>query len=80
MSFQVGLFRWMALGHELIWSRPLHITTAAHWWMMQVGMVVIYFTAWPVNRWLIRNGWQGMMDHRRHLAMMVEHLEHQQAA
>jgi Domain of unknown function (DUF4396) len=24
--------------------------------MMQIGMVVGYFTAWPVNSWLIRRG------------------------
>jgi hypothetical protein len=70
----------MAVSHELIWSPPLHITTAAQWWMMQVGMVVGYFTAWPVNRWLIRNGWKEKMDDRKPLGMMVERLEQEQAA
>lgn len=74
VSFQLGLFGWMALSHLLIWQPPLHIGTAAHWWMMQVGMVVGYFTAWPVNRWLLRKGWKEKMDHRKHLAMMVRRM------
>lgn len=77
VSFQLGLFGWMALSHLVIWSPPLHIATAAHWWMMQVGMVIGFFTAWPVNRWLIRKGWKEKMDHRKHLAMRIEQLKHQ---
>lgn len=80
VCFQLGLFGWMALSHELIWSPPLHISTSAHWWMMQVGMVVGFFTAWPVNRWLIRKGWKEKMDHRKHLAMKLEQLQDRQAA
>jgi hypothetical protein len=74
LSFQVGLFGWMALSHFVIWDPPLPIATAAHWWMMQVGMVVGYFTSWPVNRGLIRRGWKEKMDRRTHLAPMVEEL------
>ena len=80
LSFQVGLFGWMCLSHLLIWSPPLHVPTAAHWWMMQVGMVVGYFTAWPVNRWLIKKGWKEKMDARKHLGMKVEELEAARAA
>jgi uncharacterized protein DUF4396 len=71
VAFQVGLFGWMALSHFVIWPEPLHIDTAAHWWMMQVGMIVGFFTAWPVNRWLIRRGWKEKMDRRSHLAPLV---------
>ena len=80
LSFQLGLFGWMCLSHLVIWSPPLHVTTAAHWWMMQVGMVVGYFTAWPVNRWLVKKGWKEKMDARKHVGMMVEELERAQAA
>lgn len=72
VSFQLGLFGWMALSHFVLWQPPLPISTSAHWWMMQVGMIVGFFTAWPVNRWLIRKGWKEKMDHRKQLATMVE--------
>ena len=29
--------------------------------MMQIGMIVGFFTAWPVNAWLIRKGWKERM-------------------
>jgi hypothetical protein len=80
VSFQVGLFGWMALSHEVIWQPPLHIDTAAHWWMMQVGMILGYFTSWPVNRWLIQQGWKEKMDRRKHLAEMLEHEQVARAA
>jgi hypothetical protein len=75
VSFQVGLFAWMIISAKLLWQPPLHINTSAHWWMMQVGMILGFFTAYPVNRWLVKKGWKEKMDHRTHLAEMVEKLE-----
>jgi hypothetical protein len=43
-AFEVGLFGWMAL------------MTFVYWFLMQVGMIAGFFTAWPVNTWLIRAG------------------------
>lgn len=74
VAFQLGLFGWMALSHFVIWQPPLKIDTSGHWFMMQVGMIVGFFTAWPVNRWLVRRGIKEKMDHRTHLAMMVERI------
>ncbi len=74
LAFQVGLFGWMALSHFVIWQPPLPIDTSGHWFMMQVGMIVGYFTAWPVNRRLVRSGIKEKMDHRKHLATMVERM------
>ncbi len=74
LAFQVGLFGWMALSHFVIWQPPLPIDTSGHWFMMQVGMIVGYFTAWPVNRWLVQSGIKEKMDHRKHLALMVERM------
>jgi cytochrome c-type biogenesis protein CcmH/NrfF len=62
----------MALAHFVIWQPPLKTDTSGHWFMMQVGMIVGYFTAWPVNRRLVRSGIKEKMDHRKHLAMLVE--------
>lgn len=56
VSFQVGLFGFMALYHLVLWQPPLSTASPGYWLMMQIGMIVGYFTAWPVNSWLIRRG------------------------
>ena len=56
LSFQVGLFAWMIISAKLLWQPPLHLNTPAHWWMMQVGMILGFFTSYPVNWWLIKAG------------------------
>lgn len=54
LSFEVGLFGWMALDHYLLWDPP--IDSAGHWFTMQIGMTLGFLTSWPVNRWLMRRG------------------------
>lgn len=56
LAFQLGLFGWMALSHFVLFSPPLKVDTSGHWFMMQVGMIAGFLTAWPVNRWLVRAG------------------------
>ena len=56
VSFQVGLFAYMALYHLVLWTPPLSVASATYWWQMQVGMIVGFFTAWPVNAWLVKRG------------------------
>lgn len=56
LSFQVGLFGYMALFHLVLWQPPLTVASPVYWFQMQIGMIVGYFTAWPVNVWLIRHG------------------------
>ena len=56
LAFQVGLFAGMAIYQMLIWSEPLPKTTATYWMMMQLSMILGFFTAMPVNAWLIRKG------------------------
>lgn len=56
LAFQIGLFAGMAIYQMLIWSEPLPKTTATYWMMMQLSMVLGFFTAMPVNAWLIRKG------------------------
>jgi hypothetical protein len=39
---------------ELAWAaRP---ASPVYWFLMQIGMIAGFFTAWPVNAWLIRAG------------------------
>jgi hypothetical protein len=55
-AWQVGMYGWMAIatfgifGHELEKNDPLF------WFMMQIGMLLGFLTAYPVNWWLLRAG------------------------
>jgi hypothetical protein len=56
-SFEIGLFGWMAVMQLVFFTAP-HLTPdhAAYWLLMQIGMVLGFATAYPVNIWLIRRG------------------------
>jgi len=54
LSFEVGLFGWMALAQYAIWKAP--IDSSSHWFLMQIGMMLGFVTSWPVNRWLLNHG------------------------
>jgi hypothetical protein len=56
VSFQVGLFGFMALYHLVLFKPPLTVASPGYWLMMQIGMIVGFFTAWPANVWLVRRG------------------------
>ncbi len=56
VAFQAGLFGGMAIYQELIWQPPLSKTSATYWMMMQLAMILGFFTAMPVNNWLINKG------------------------
>lgn len=56
-AFEVGLFGWMALMAFVFYPHPhLHPSSPVYWFLMQIGMIVGFFTAWPMNVWLIRHG------------------------
>jgi len=56
-AFEVGLFGWMALMAFVFFPHPhLHPDSPVYWFGMQIGMVLGFLTAWPVNVWLIRKG------------------------
>lgn len=60
--FEVGMFAWMTIVHFWLFpSRTLGPNSALFWFMMQVAMVVGFFTALPANSWLIRKGWKEKM-------------------
>ena len=61
VAFQIGLFGFMAVYHLVLWQPPLSVASSGYWLMMQIGMIVGFFTAWPVNAWLIRWGWKEKM-------------------
>jgi hypothetical protein len=57
VAFEVGLFGWMAIIQLVLFTQP-HLAPdhAAYWLLMQVGMILGFATAYPVNVWLIRRG------------------------
>jgi hypothetical protein len=57
-AFEVGLFGWMALMSFVVFPAPhhLHPDSPVYWFLMQIGMIVGFATAWPANVWLIRRG------------------------
>jgi hypothetical protein len=57
-AFEVGLFAWMAVMSYGLFPAPhhLHPGSPVYWFLMQIGMIIGFFTAWPANVWLIRRG------------------------
>jgi hypothetical protein len=57
ITFEIGLFGWMALIFYVFFPAPhLKPDQAAYWLLMQVGMILGFLTSYPVNSWLIRHG------------------------
>jgi hypothetical protein len=57
LTFEIGLFGWMALTFFVFFSDPhLRPDHAAYWFLMQVGMILGFVTSYPANNWLIRHG------------------------
>jgi hypothetical protein len=57
ITFEIGLFGWMALTFFVFFPNPhLGPDHAAYWLLMQVGMILGFLTSFPANRWLIRRG------------------------
>jgi len=62
VTFEIGLFAWMALTYFVFFPSPhLKPSEATYWLMMQVGMVIGFFTSYPMNRWLMRSGVKEVM-------------------
>lgn len=56
-AFEIGLFGWMALMAFVFYPHPhLQPSSPVYWFLMQIGMIIGFFTAWPMNVWLIRKG------------------------
>jgi hypothetical protein len=57
LAFEVGLFGWMALTYFVFFPNPhLKPTEPLFWLMMQIGMVIGYFTSYPMTRLLVQWG------------------------
>ncbi|MEU4293154.1 DUF4396 domain-containing protein [Kribbella sp. NPDC026596] len=49
LAFQIGLFAGMWAHQTVLFPPGLPKTTAAYWQMMELAMILGFFTAWPVN-------------------------------
>ncbi len=57
VAFQIGMAIWMALTYLVFFPSPhLRPTEAVFWFMMQIAMVIGFFTAYPANAWLLKKG------------------------
>jgi hypothetical protein len=54
--FEIGLFGWMVAYQVGIWNYQLLMISWVYWWMMQVGMFLGFWTALPINYWLLKRG------------------------
>jgi hypothetical protein len=54
--FEIGAFGWMVAYQVGIWDYRLEMTTWTYWWQMQVAMFLGFWTAVPINWWLITRG------------------------
>lgn len=61
IAFQIGLFSWMALVHFVLFP-GLRTDEAVFWFMMQIGMIIGYFTSLPANVFVLNAGWKERMS------------------
>jgi Domain of unknown function (DUF4396) len=59
-AWQIGMYGWMAIVHFGIFGE-IPKTSPVFWFMMQIGMIAGFVTAYPVNWWLVRAGWKEKM-------------------
>lgn len=63
LTFEVGLFAWMAFTYFVLFPKPhLKPIQPGYWFMMQIGMMAGFATSYPFNRWLIKLGWKEVMS------------------
>jgi hypothetical protein len=55
-AWQLGMYGWMAISTFLLFGYELPVTSPIFWFMMQIGMLCGFLTAYPVNWWLLRAG------------------------
>ncbi|KEZ76071.1 DUF4396 domain-containing protein [Salinisphaera hydrothermalis] len=56
ISFQIGMYGWMALASLVLLPEEPSAGTPVFWFMMQIAMVIGFATAYPANWWLINRG------------------------
>jgi hypothetical protein len=55
VMFEIGLFGWMGFVAFVLIGK-LYPISPVFWFMMQIGMILGFFTSYPANWWLVRKG------------------------
>lgn len=56
MSFEIGMFGWIALSFLLLLPTEPEVGSPVFWFMMQIAMVIGFATAYPANWVLVKAG------------------------
>ncbi|WP_203142032.1 DUF4396 domain-containing protein [Marinobacter mangrovi] len=56
VAFEIGMFGWMAIASVLWLGLEPRPDTPQFWFMMQIGMILGFATAYPANWWLVQRG------------------------
>lgn len=56
ISFEIGMFGWMAIVYLVLFNTPPEPTSPVYWFMMQIAMILGFATSYPANAWLIKKG------------------------
>lgn len=63
LFFQIGMYGWMAIVYFILFPHPhLKPDSAVFWFMEQIGMLLGFVTACPVNWWLLQSGLKEAMN------------------
>jgi hypothetical protein len=65
-AFQIGMSVWAALTYFVFFPNPhLKVNESVFWFMMQIGMIVGFFTSYPINTFLIKARWKERMPQNK---------------
>lgn len=56
ISFEIGMFGWMALVHYVLFVQTPEPDSPVFWFMMQIAMVIGFATSYPANWLLVKKG------------------------
>lgn len=56
ISFEIGMFGWMAIVEFLLFATPPKPNEPTYWFMMQIALTLGFLSSYPANWWLVRKG------------------------
>ncbi|MFN2746406.1 MULTISPECIES: DUF4396 domain-containing protein [Bacillus] len=61
IAFEIGMFGWMALVHFVFFAESPKPDSPVFWLMMQIAMIIGFFTSYPANWYLVKKGIKHVM-------------------
>jgi hypothetical protein len=55
-AFELALLVWLVLMDDLVFPAVLRPNSPVFWFILQIGLIIGFFAAWPASSWLIRRG------------------------